>query len=41
LLEVAWPCGAKESFRDLQSNELSVIKESAGIVRREKFKPLH
>src|SRR5450432_1611943 len=40
LVEVAWPSGAKESFRGLQANELVVIKESAGIVRREKFKPL-
>jgi hypothetical protein len=40
LVEVAWPSGIKESFRDLPPDELIVVKESAGIVRREKFKPM-
>jgi hypothetical protein len=37
LLEIAWPSGAKESFRDLEARQLVVIRESQGIVRRDRF----
>jgi hypothetical protein len=37
LLEVAWPSGTKESFRDIEARQLLVIRESSGIVRRERF----
>jgi hypothetical protein len=39
LVEVAWPSGQKETFRDLDADQLLVVRESEGIVRREKFKP--
>jgi enediyne biosynthesis protein E4 len=32
LVELAWPSGAKETFRDLPANHLVVIQESKGIV---------
>ena len=37
LLQVSWPSGVKEAFRDVEPNQLLVIKESSGIVRREAF----
>jgi hypothetical protein len=37
-VEVAWPSGSKESFRDVQPNQLLVIREAEGIVRRERFR---
>lgn len=40
LLEVAWPSGGKVSFKDLEPNQLLVINESNGIVRRDKFNPM-
>jgi hypothetical protein len=37
LLELAWPSGAKETFRDLQANHLFVCHESKGIVDSRRF----
>ena len=37
LVEVNWPSGAKETFRDLPPNHLLVLKEGSGIIRRETF----
>jgi hypothetical protein len=39
LVEVAWPSGASESFRDIAAGQLLVIRESGGIVHRERFAP--
>ena len=38
LVEVTWPSGGKESFHNLQPNQLLIIKELSGIVRRETFR---
>jgi hypothetical protein len=38
-LEVRWPTGETESFRDLSVNRLFVIEEGRGIIRTEEFKP--
>jgi hypothetical protein len=37
LVEVVWPSGLKESFRDVAADHLLVLRESEGILRREKF----
>ena len=37
LVEVAWPSGAKESFRDLPASHLFVLHEGKGIVDRRKL----
>jgi enediyne biosynthesis protein E4 len=37
LVELAWPSGAKETFRDLQANHLFVCHESKGIVDSRRF----
>jgi hypothetical protein len=37
LVEVAWPSGLSESFRNIAADYLLAIRESEGIVRREKF----
>jgi hypothetical protein len=37
LVELAWPSGVKETFRDLLANHLFVIQETKGIVSRQKF----
>jgi hypothetical protein len=34
---VAWPSGAKESFRDVPANRLVVIQEGKGIVSSRTF----
>ncbi len=39
-VEVAWPSGGKESFENIEPNQLIVVKESTGIVKRETFKPV-
>jgi hypothetical protein len=36
-VEVAWPSGGKESFRDLPKDHLYVIQEGKGIVERRPF----
>jgi enediyne biosynthesis protein E4 len=36
-LEIAWPSGVKESFRNLEVRQSVVIRESQGIVRRDRF----
>ena len=36
-VELAWPSGVKETFRDLPAGHLFVIRESTGIVSRRKF----
>ena len=40
LVEVTWPSGTKESFRDVQANQLISIEEGRGIVKAETFRPL-
>jgi hypothetical protein len=39
VVEVAWPSGGRESFRNIATDHLLVIRESEGIIRREKFAP--
>jgi hypothetical protein len=39
LVEIAWPSGSSETFRNIAADHLLVIRESEGIVRREKFGP--
>jgi hypothetical protein len=36
IVEIAWPSGLKETFRDLPANHLIVIQETKGIVSRRK-----
>jgi hypothetical protein len=36
-VEITWPSGLKETFRDLARNQLLVIHESKGIVERRQF----
>ncbi len=36
-VEVAWPSGLKEAFRDLPADHLFVIQEAKGIVSRRPF----
>jgi hypothetical protein len=38
LVEISWPSGAKESFRDVEARQWITIRESEGILRRERFK---
>jgi hypothetical protein len=37
-VELAWPSGLKESFRDLPANQLFVVQETKGIVDSRKFR---
>jgi hypothetical protein len=37
-VEVSWPSGLKESFKDLPANQLVVIQETKGIIDRRKFR---
>jgi hypothetical protein len=37
LVEVRWPLGIVESFKNIGANQLLVVEEGRGIVRREKF----
>ena len=37
LIEVRWPLGLVESFRNIEANQLIVIQEGSGIIRKEKF----
>jgi hypothetical protein len=36
-VEVVWPSGLKEAFRDLPADHLFVIEETKGIVGRRRF----
>jgi hypothetical protein len=38
-VEVAWPSGGSETFDNIAADHLLVIRESHGIVRRERFSP--
>ncbi len=38
LVEVAWPSGVKETFKDVPANHLLVIQETRGIVDRRRFR---
>ena len=38
LVEVAWPSGVKETFKDVPANHLLVIQEAKGIVERRRFR---
>jgi len=37
LVEVRWPLGLVESFKDIAANQMLVLQEGHGILRREKF----
>ena len=37
LVEVRWPLGLVESFKSIEANQLLVLQEGHGILRREKF----
>jgi hypothetical protein len=37
LLEIRWPSGALDTFKDVKPNQLIVVKEGQGIVRSAKF----
>jgi len=37
-VEVTWPSGLKESFKNLAANQLLVIQESRGIIERKQFR---
>ena len=37
LVEVRWPLGQVESFKNVDANQLLVLQEGHGIIRREKF----
>ena len=37
IVELAWPSGIKEAFRDLPANHLFVIQETKGIVSSQRF----
>ncbi len=36
-LEIRWPSGKREQIADVAANQLVVIREGSGIVRRESF----
>jgi hypothetical protein len=36
-VEVAWPSGLKETFKDLPANHLFVVQETKGIVERRRL----
>jgi hypothetical protein len=38
-LTVRWPNGTTETFARVEANQLVVVREGAGIVRREKLTP--
>jgi hypothetical protein len=38
-VELSWPSGVKETFRDLPAGHLFVIQETKGIVSRQRFGP--
>jgi len=37
LVEVRWPLGLVESFKNIEANQLLVVQEGHGIIRREKL----
>jgi hypothetical protein len=37
LVEVRWPLGLVESFKNLGANQLLVVQEGHGIIRRDQF----
>ncbi len=37
LIEVRWPLGLVESFKNVDVNQLLVLQEGRGILRQEKF----
>ena len=37
-VEIAWPSGLKERFRDLPANQLFVLQEAKGILDTRKFR---
>jgi hypothetical protein len=39
VVDLSWPSGLKESFRDLPAGHLFVIQESKGIVERRRLGP--
>jgi enediyne biosynthesis protein E4 len=39
LLEIRWPSGTVETFKDIKANQLIFVKEGEGIIRTQKFEP--
>jgi hypothetical protein len=39
LVEVKWPLGLQESFKNIDANQLLVLQEGKGIVRKENWVP--
>ncbi len=37
-VEIAWPSGEKETFKDLPANHLHVVKETKGVVSSRRFR---
>jgi len=37
LVEVRWPSGLRETFRDVQANQFVTLKEGQGIIRNQPF----
>jgi hypothetical protein len=37
LVEVRWPLGLRESFKNIDANQLLVLQEGKGIVRKENW----
>jgi len=37
LLEIRWPSGTVETFKDIKANQLIFVKEGEGIIRTQKF----
>jgi hypothetical protein len=39
LLEIRWPSGQVDTFKDIKPNQLIYVKEAEGIVRTMQFQP--
>jgi len=39
LIEIRWPSGQVDTLKNLEANELVIVKEGVGILRKEKFTP--
>jgi hypothetical protein len=37
LVEVRWPLGLVESFKNIQANQLLILQEGQGVLRQEKL----
>jgi len=36
-IEIAWPSGLKESFKNLAVNQLLIVQEAKGVIANRKF----